>query len=338
MPPLILENASLAKLNTFGIEVRARRLVMLEEPSRLSADLRTLAHDARLLVLGGGSNVLFTRDFDGTILHLRTRGMRVVTEDPAGVIVEAEGGETWESFVRWTLALGLSGLENLSLIPGTVGASPIQNIGAYGVEMRESFEGLTAIALDGGTVRDFHPDECAFGYRDSIFKAAETGRWLIARVRFRLRRDAMLRLDYGEIREVLREAGCSVPGPAEVAEAVRTIRRRKLPDPSVTGNAGSFFRNPVVDAALAATLRSRHPELPCWPTEGRFKLSAAWMIERCGWKGAREGDAGVHDRHALVLVNHGHASGAQVLALAHRIVASVRDAFGIVLEPEPSIL
>lgn len=334
----IQQNASLATLNTFGVAARARRLVVVDDESGLTDALREIDRDSRLLVLGGGSNVLFTGDFDGTVVLLRTRGMRVLEDSADGVIVEARGGEPWDAFVRWTLDLGLAGLENLSLIPGTVGASPIQNIGAYGVEMRESFDGLTAIAIDGSRRREFRPEECGFGYRDSVFKGNEAGRWLITRVRFRLHRQPRLRLDYGEIREMLREAGCLAPGPKDVAAAVRAIRRRKLPDPAVTGNAGSFFRNPVVDAEVANALRSRHPELPCWPADGRVKLSAAWMIERCGWKGFREGDAGVHERHALVLVNHGHASGAQVLALASRIITSVRSAFGVDLEPEPAIL
>ena len=337
MSPPIQENANLATLNTFGVAARARRLVVLDDEETLADTLREIDHDSRLLVLGGGSNVLFTADFEGTVVLLRTRGMRVLEDSSDEVIVEAQGGESWDAFVRWTLDLGLSGLENLSLIPGSVGASPIQNIGAYGVEMRESFDGLTAVAIDGSIRREFRPEECGFGYRDSVFKGSEAGRWLISRVRFRLHRQARLRLDYGEIRETLREAGCDAPGPRDVAAAVRSIRLRKLPDPAVTGNAGSFFRNPVVDAEVADALRSRHPDLPCWPTDGRSKLSAAWMIERCGWKGFREGDAGVHERHALVLVNHGHASGAQVFALAQRIIASVRSAFGVDLEPEPSI-
>lgn len=331
-------NASLATLNTFGVAARARRLATLDQEAALADALREIGRDSRLLVLGGGSNVLFTGDFDGTVALLRTRGVNVLADSGDEVIVEAQGGEPWDAFVRWTLELGLSGLENLSLIPGSVGASPIQNIGAYGVEMRESFDGLTAISIDGRTRREFRPEECGFGYRDSVFKGSEAGRWLIARVRFRLHRQARLRLDYGEIRETLREAGCNSPGPKDVAAAVRSIRRRKLPDPAVTGNAGSFFRNPVIDAEVANALRSRHPELPCWPADGRIKLSAAWMIERCGWKGFREGDAGVHERHALVLVNHGQASGAQLLALARRIIASVRSAFGVDLEPEPLIL
>lgn len=332
----VLEGASLKRLNTFGVDARAARLVEPAHEDQLGAALAMLAESTPRLVLGGGSNLLLRGDFPGTVLHLRTRGCRVLSERGDEAIVEAAGGEDWDGFVRWTLAQGCYGLENLSLIPGSVGASPIQNIGAYGVEMRERFAGLTALAIDDGAQRDFALDECAFGYRDSIFKHAEAGRWLVTRVRFRLSRRPDLRLDYGELRSEL--AGLAAPGPDDVARAVRTIRRRKLPDPAVLGNAGSFFKNPVVDATLAGRLASRHPGLPRWPTEAGVKLSAGWMIERCGWKGAREGGAGVHSAHALVLVNHGDATGAQLLALAERIRASVEAEFGVRLEAEPVVV
>ncbi len=338
MPLSVIENASLAALNSFGVEQRAARLLQVHEARDLPAALELLAGARARLVLGGGSNLLFTRDFEGSVLQLCTRGCRVLDETSDDALVEAEGGEPWDGFVRWTLARGLAGLENLSLIPGLVGASPIQNIGAYGVEMRECFAGLSALDLDSGASREFGAGDCAFGYRDSLFKRPEAQRWLITRVRFRLSRQPRLRLDYGEIRQTLADAGCLAPGPADVARAVRAIRRRKLPDPAKVGNAGSFFKNPLVPAAQARTLAAAHPGMPSWPAGDQAKLSAAWMIERCGWKGVRDGDAGVHAAHALVLVNHGHASGAQILALAHRIRDSVAQRFGVALEPEPRII
>lgn len=338
MPVTVTENASLRALNTFRVEQRAARLLACEDPSDIPEAVDLLRQAARRLVLGGGSNVLFTQDFDGTVLLLRTRGRRLLDAGAQAFLVEAEAGEPWDGFVRWTLAQGFGGLENLALIPGSVGASPIQNIGAYGLEMREFFAELDAIDLDSGERRTFSPADCAFGYRDSVFKQAGGRRWLVARVRFRLPRRWTPRLEYGELRAELAAHSTGEPSPMRVADAVSAIRRRKLPDPAILGNAGSFFKNPVVAAPQAQALRERFPDLPAWPSDGQVKLSAAWMIERCGWKARREGDAGVHASHALVLVNHGQATGAQLLALAQRIRASVAAEFGIAIEPEPLIL
>lgn len=335
----VLEQASLRALNTFGVEARARLLVTLDDPSALAQALAVLAEHDRRLVLGGGSNLLLTRDFDGAVLLVRTLGRRILEDDGTQALVEAEAGEPWDALVQWTLAQGLFGLENLALIPGTVGASPIQNIGAYGLEMRERFAGLTAVAITNGQPHDFTPEACGFGYRDSVFRHEEAGRWLITRVRFRLSRLPDLRTGYADLRDALAaEARGAHPTPMQVAEAVRAIRRRKLPDPARLGNAGSFFRNPTVDAGLAQALTRAHPAMPQWPAGAEVRLSAAWMIDQCGWKGYREGNAGVHAAQALVLVNHGRATGAEILALAERIRASVAQRFGITLDPEPLIL
>jgi UDP-N-acetylmuramate dehydrogenase len=335
-----LADASLRALNTFGVDARARMLIEIAS----LADVEPALSLARAqgsgdpLVLGGGSNLLLTcAVVTRPVLRIRLLGRRLVG-NPSDCIVEAAAGEAWDPFVRWTLAQGLSGLENLSLIPGTVGAAPIQNIGAYGVEIRECFDSLDAIDLTSGAMRRFDTADCGFGYRDSIFRHDPGGRWLIVTVRFRLRRTPALRLDYGEIREQLAAAGIDSPAPVDVADAVSAIRRRKLPDPATIGNAGSFFRNPVIGAAAAAALRVQEPEVPCWSAEAGVKVSAAWLIERCGWKGHRAGDAGVHARHALVLVNHGRATGTEILALAGRIRDSVFDRYGIRLEPEPLLV
>jgi UDP-N-acetylmuramate dehydrogenase len=337
--PVILRNTPLRALNSFGIDARAALLVRVDDPGDFDAALDASAALPRRLVLGGGSNLLFVGDFDGALIQVATRGRRMLAPPGPHVIVEAEAGEPWDDFVRWTLAQGLNGLENLSMIPGCVGASPIQNIGAYGVEMRERFDGLSALRLSDGMTRDFNAHDCQFGYRDSIFKQSEAGRWLITRVRFRLARDPDLRTGYGDLREELARTGVAHPDAGDVAQAVRAIRARKLPDPAVIGNAGSFFKNPVLPQAHAQAVLARTPQMPSWPgVDGTVKLSAAWMIDRCGWKGAREGDAGVHAAHALVLVNHGHATGAQILALSQRIRASVFETFGVALEPEPSII
>jgi UDP-N-acetylmuramate dehydrogenase len=333
-------DAPLQALNTFGIAATARVLWRVESVADVPDAVRALRDEpgGAPLVLGGGSNLLLTGDLGRPVLQVAIRGRRVVSDDGDAVVVEAGAGEPWDPLVRWTLAQRAWGLENLALIPGTAGAAPIQNIGAYGVEQRDTFESLDAVDLGTGAARRFDAADCAFGYRDSVFKGPDGGRWLVVAVRWRLARAARLALDYGEIREELARGGVATPTPVDVADAVSAIRRRRLPDPAVLGNAGSFFKNPLVPPALADALRAREPGLPAWPAGDRVKLSAAWMIDRCGWKGHRDGDAGVHAAHALVLVNHGRASGAQLLDLARRIRDSVQARFGVVLEPEPVIV
>lgn len=340
MAAVRVDDAPLATLNTFGVRATARRLWTVTDVADLDALLPLLRADPQgpPFVLGGGSNLLLTGDVGRPVLRVAIAGRRVVAECGDAVIVEAGAGESWDGLVRWTLALGLGGLENLALIPGTVGAAPIQNIGAYGVELRDVFESLDAIDLRSGERRRFDAADCGFGYRDSVFKQPGGERWLIVAVRVRLSRRPVLHLDYGDLRAELARAGIATPGAADVADAVSAIRRRRLPDPAVLGNAGSFFRNPLVAPEVAASLQAREPGLPAWPAGDRTKLSAAWMIERCGWKGRREGDAGVHAAHALVLVNHGAATGAELLGLARRIRDSVRERFGVEIEPEPVVV
>jgi UDP-N-acetylmuramate dehydrogenase len=334
---LRVAGAPLKALNTFGIDASARVLWRVDARGDVGALVEALRDEpgGDPLVLGGGSNLLLTGDLERPVVQVAIRGRRIVSDDGRTVLVEAGAGEPWDPLVRWSLEQRAWGLENLALIPGTAGAAPIQNIGAYGVEQREAFESLDAVDLRTGEARTFDAPDCAFGYRDSLFKGPQGARWLVVAVRWRLARTPRLALDYGEIRDELGRAGIVSPSPIDVADAVTAIRRRKLPDPAVLGNAGSFFKNPLVPAALAEALRAREPGLPAWPAGERVKLSAAWMIERCGWKGHREGDAGVHDAHALVLVNHGGASGAQLLGLARRIRDSVLARYGIALEPEP---
>lgn len=338
MTLVIADNAPLKAFNSFGVAARARRLVRLADAHDLDRALDALSAEPARLVLGAASNVLFAGDFDGTVLRMETAGCELAGEAGGDPVVCAAAGQDWDGFVRWTLAQGLSGLENLAMIPGTVGASPIQNIGAYGLEMRERFHSLSAVRIADGTRREFGPTECEFGYRDSIFRHSP-GQWLITEVRFRLSRHTAPRTGYADLRDELRQRGSGdAPSASEVADAVRAVRTRKLPDPKVLGNAGSFFKNPHVDPALARELAERHPGLPVWPDGAQAKLSAAWMIERCGWKGHRDGDAGVHASHALVLVNHGAASGAQILALAARVRASVLERFGVTLQIEPVVV
>jgi UDP-N-acetylmuramate dehydrogenase len=292
-----------------------------------------------LLVLGEGSNLLFAGDVAGIVLAIELADLRVIEEQADHALVRADAGADWDALVRWTLDHGLQGLENLALIPGTVGAAPIQNIGAYGGEVGEFIDSVEAFDRDDGVLRTLSAVDCAFGYRESRFKR-EPARWIVTAVTFRLPREHALRLDYAGIREELAAMSVEQPTARDVADAVTRLRRRKLPDPTVIGNAGSFFKNPLVDATTADALKSSHPKLPVFPggDPALRKLSAAWMIEASGWKGHRDGDAGVSAQHALVLVNHGRASGAQLLDLARGVAASVHERFDVQLEPEPRII
>jgi UDP-N-acetylmuramate dehydrogenase len=328
---------SLKPFNSFGIDVRAR----LFAEARNDADVHeALAYASEqqlpLLVIGGGSNLLLTQDIDALVLRMASQGIRVVQDDGVQVVVEAEAGEAWHPFVLWTLAQGFSGLENLSLIPGTVGAAPMQNIGAYGVEIKDVFAGLTALDRQTGELRDFSLAECNFAYRDSLFKH-EVGRWLILRVRFALSRAVHLKLEYGPVQQRLTEQGITQATPSDVSRAICSIRSEKLPDPAVLGNAGSFFKNPLVSQALAAELQLQYPDLVAYPqADGQMKLAAGWLIDKAGWKGFRDGDAGVHRLQALVLVNYGAATGQDIAGLALRIQQDIEKRFQVVLEMEPN--
>ncbi|PNA06215.1 MULTISPECIES: UDP-N-acetylmuramate dehydrogenase [unclassified Pseudomonas] len=328
---------SLKPFNTFGVDVRAQ----LFAEAHSDADVRealayATSHDVPLLVIGGGSNLLLTADIPALVLRMATRGIRVISDDGNRVVIEAEAGEPWHPFVQHTLAQGFSGLENLSLIPGTVGAAPMQNIGAYGVEIKDVFAGLTALDRQTGELRDFSLEECNFAYRDSVFKQ-QPGRWLILRVRFALDRVAHLHLEYGPVRQRLTEQGIEQPTPTDVSRAICSIRSEKLPDPAVLGNAGSFFKNPLVSAAVVAQIKAQHPDLVAYAQpDGQMKLAAGWLIERAGWKGFREADAGVHKLQALVLVNYGAATGLQLLDLAQRIQKDIAERFNVELEMEPN--
>lgn len=339
MSLVVSESVSLKPFNTFGVEVRARLFAEAHDDAEVREALALAsARGIPLQVIGGGSNLLLTADVDALVLRMASRGLRLLGDDGEQVLVEAEAGEPWHPFVLWTLEQGLAGLENLSLIPGTVGAAPMQNIGAYGVEIKDVFAGLTAMDRLSGELRDFSLEECAFGYRDSLFKR-EVGRWLILRVRFKLSRALSLHLDYGPVRQRLQEQGVDAPTALDVSRAICSIRSEKLPDPAQLGNAGSFFKNPLVPAGLAERLRGEHADLVAYPqADGQVKLAAGWLIERAGWKGYRDGDAGVHRLQALVLVNYGAATGLQLLDLAQRIQANVAERFGVVLEMEPNLL
>jgi len=335
-----IANASLKHLNSFSVEAHASQLLVLESEH----DLETFADGFRFdpqrdLILGGGSNVLFVGDVAGNVILNRVTGKKIVADSDNEVLVEACGGENWHQLVLWSLDQGLSGIENLSLIPGLAGAAPIQNIGAYGVELSDVLDSLQALDLKKGEFHEFNRSDCRFTYRGSRFKSADAGKFLITRIRLRLQREFTPMLAYAGLGEELQSMGIEHVNAKQLSDAVIRIRQRKLPDPDITGNAGSFFKNPVVDSAVADMLKRDFSELPVYAAEnGKSKLSAAWMIDQCGWKGHREGDAGVSDQHALVLVNHGNASGRQLLNLANAIGESVKSRFGIDLKPEPRII
>jgi UDP-N-acetylmuramate dehydrogenase len=335
----VTEDADLTRHNSFRVPARAQWLIEVDDARTLPEvfDLGAVQRSP-LLILGEGSNVLLTRDWPGVVLSPVARGIRILEDGGNDALVRVDAGENWNDFVHWSLGKGFGGLENLILIPGSVGAAPIQNIGAYGVEVREFIESVEAFDREGGRIVRLSNADCAFAYRDSLFKH-EPDRYLVCAVEFRLPRRRELRLDYAGVREELAAMKIDAPSHAAVADAVMRLRLRKLPNPAEIGNAGSFFKNPVVSTARAGDLQRTHPTLPSWPAEdSRRKLSAAWLVEACGFKGLRKGDAGVSERHALVLVNHGAASGEQIRTLAQHIMDGVQARFGIRIEPEPRIV
>jgi len=335
----IVENASLEGRNTLRVPARAQLLIEVRNAEALPELFALPAlHTLPLAVLGEGSNVLFTGDWPGIVLTIGVRGIAPIEEDAGWAIVRVGAGENWNDFVSWSLAHGFVGLENLVLIPGSVGAAPIQNIGAYGVEVGEFIVAVHAWDRTTGQHVTLDHAACAFAYRDSLFKR-EVDRLLVTAVDFRLPRQRALRLDYAGIGAELATLGAHEPTAQRVAEAVARLRMRKLPNPALIGNAGSFFKNPVVDTAVAQAIRGAHPDLPSWPVEGGGqKLPAAWLIEACGLKGYRDGDAGMSDQHALVLVNHGRASGADLLRVARHVATTVFKRFDVRLQAEPRIL
>ena len=331
---VFLENASLRKVHTFATEAQARYFLEFSDVPEVQSYVRK--HKdlfKRVLVLGGGSNLLFTGDFPGLILHPVIKGIIVEREDEHYAWVRAGAGEIWDDLVAFAVSAGWGGVENLSLIPGTVGAVPVQNIGAYGQEASQVISSVRGVDLVTAEIWELDAAECWFGYRSSIFKEELADRFLVTSVVFRLDKKPRLMLGYGELAALV--AGGTLPDLSMVRETVIAARRRKLPDPELLGNAGSFFKNPVVSGEMAARMKGLWPAMPLFPAmEGYAKLSAGWLIEQCGWKGVRRGDAGVHENHALVLVNQGNATGMEIFLLSEEIRTSVSDRFGIDLERE----
>ena len=336
----IESGVSLKPYNSFGLPAVAQTLVRVTDDAsvRQVVDHPDLGRSPKF-ILGGGSNIVLTRDMPQLVLKVEVRGCRLVEERADAWIVEAGAGEPWHGFVAWTLDHGLPGLENLALIPGTVGASPVQNIGAYGIEVKDRFESLDGVDLVTGRSVTLGPEICAFGYRDSVFKHSLAGRVVITRVRFRLPKPWQPVLGYLELERKMAESGVARPEAKQVFDWICAIRRAKLPDPTVLGNAGSFFKNPVVTPEQCRDIIGRDPEIVHYPMpDGSMKLAAGWMIDACGWKGKSVGKAGVYEKQALVLINRGGAIGSEVMLLAKAIQESVYGRFGIRLEPEPVVV
>lgn len=349
---LVENNVALQPYNSFGIAARAQQLVRVGSSADVQALLRAPEWaDTPRFVLGGGSNLVITGDIKALVLKVEIAGRRLVEETPKGWLVEAGAGENWHDFVAWTLAQGWPGLENLALIPGTVGASPVQNIGAYGVELQDRFHSLDAVELDTGHTFTLDAAQCGFGYRDSVFKHERAGgkgyglagRALITHVRFWLPKPWKPVLGYLDLERKMAETGHTTPDAATIFDWIVAIRRAKLPDPAVIGNAGSFFKNPTVTPEQCADIIARDPRVVHYPmADGSIKLAAGWLIDACGWKGKTVGHAGVYEKQALVLVNRGDdehpCTGGEVMTLARAIQTSVYERFGIRLEPEPVVI
>jgi UDP-N-acetylmuramate dehydrogenase len=334
----VQENFSLKGYNTFGIDASAHRFAVFHSADEL-AQLLQLTGGMPFLVLGGGSNMLLTKDIQGWVLKNGIAGIEKIKEDDAFVYVKAGAGENWHRFVQYCIEHNWAGLENLSLIPGCVGASPMQNIGAYGVEIKDVFYELHAFHVKDHAIHTFRNEDCGFGYRESVFKRKFKGQYVILDVTFRLRKTPVFNTSYGAIEEELSTMGVQELSIRAIADAVIRIRSSKLPDPAVIGNAGSFFKNPSVPVTQYEALKNEYPAIVGYPNaDGTVKLAAGWMIEQCGWKGFRKGDAGVHAKQALVLVNYGNAKGEEVYALSSEVVESVKAKFGVVLEREVNII
>ena len=334
---MIQTNKNLKEYNTFGISVKAEMFAVFSSIEELKQIL-SFRNDKKLLVLGGGSNLLLTKDFEGLVIKNEIKRFEVIEESASEVIVESGAGENWHEFVLNCIDKGFGGIENLSLIPGSVGASPMQNIGAYGVEIKDVFESLSAFHIASGEIHYFDKTKCEFGYRESIFKNKVKGEYIILTVTFRLTKNPTINSSYGAINEQLKVMGIQVPTIKELSAAVIAIRQSKLPDPKIIGNAGSFFKNPTVEITLLEQIQKNYPDIPNYPAENKRKLAAGWLIEKAGWKGRTFDNYGVHKLQALVLVNYGNCTGQEIFDLSSQIIQDVFEKFGVLLEREVNIL
>ncbi|MBP6619981.1 MAG: UDP-N-acetylmuramate dehydrogenase [Leadbetterella sp.] len=338
--PEISENVSLKPYNTFGLEAKAKYFSVFRSVEELIEILSDHKYkNEKKLFLGGGSNILLMNDYDGLVLKNEIIGIEVVSENTEKVVLKAGGGENWHSFVLETIERNISGIENMSLIPGTVGAAPMQNIGAYGVEVKDVFVELEALNLGNFEIEVFDKDKCNFGYRESYFKHEGKGKYVILNVSFELSKKPVFNVSYGAIRDTLDQMGVKELSVKAISDAVIAIRKSKLPDPAEIGNSGSFFKNPEIEKRLYENVKQQYPAIPCYPIDEKtVKVPAGWLIEQAEWKGKRIGDIGVHTKQALVLVNYGGGKGQQIADLAYEIQTSVFDKFGIRITPEVNFI
>jgi UDP-N-acetylmuramate dehydrogenase len=335
---MLEKNVDLKPYNTFGISVKANYFAAFQDASSLGALLSDNS-GKNIMILGGGSNVLFTKNYEGLILRNEIKGKEILQEDDNFVYVKAGAGENWHEFVLYCINNNWGGIENLSLIPGSVGASPMQNIGAYGVETKEVFHELEAVNIKTGQLEKFSHSQCEFGYRESVFKRALKGKYVITSVTYRLSKSHEVNTTYGAINSELEAKGIKKPSIKDISDAVIAIRQSKLPDPKQIGNAGSFFKNPVVEKTIVTKIQEKYPEVPFYPIDdNHVKLPAGWLIDKAGWKGKRIGNHGVHFKQALVLVNYDDAAGKEIYALSQEILDDIEDKFGVLLEREVNII
>ena len=336
----IIANYPLLKLNTFGVDVKAKYFVSINTVNELIELTKTkVFKELQLLILGGGSNILFTKDFDGLVILNSIKGKEIIDQTQESIFLKIGAGENWHELVMYTVDNGWGGIENLSLIPGNTGTAPMQNIGAYGVEIKETFVELEALEISSGKIVKFNNSDCEFGYRESVFKNKMKNQYIIVNITLELKRNPVLNINYGDVKAILESQNINNPSIKQVSDAIISIRQSKLPDPKIIGNSGSFFKNPIVSLNQLELIKKKYPNVVNYKiNENEFKIAAGWMIERAGWKGKKFNNYGVHEKQALVLVNYGLANGMEIFNLSEEIILDIKDKFGITLEREVNII
>ena len=336
----IIENNPLLKLNTFGVDVKAKYFTSINTINELIEVTKTnVFKDLELLILGGGSNILFTKDFDGLVILNNIKGKEIIEQNQQSIFLKIGAGENWHELVMYCVDNGWGGIENLSLIPGNTGTAPMQNIGAYGVEIKETFVELEALEISSGKIVKFNNSDCEFGYRESVFKNKMKNQYIILNITLELKKNPVLNINYGDVKAILESQNIKNPDIKEVSNAIISIRQSKLPDPKKIGNSGSFFKNPIVSLNLLELIKKKYPNVVYYEiNENEFKIAAGWLIERAGWKGKKFNNYGVHEKQALVLVNYGLANGMEIFELSEKIILDIKDKFGITLEREVNII
>ena len=336
----IIENYPLLKLNTFGVDVKAKYFTSINTINELIELTKTnVFKDLELLILGGGSNILFTKDFDGLVILNNIKGKEIIDQNQQSIFLKIGAGENWHQLVMYCVDNGWGGIENLSLIPGNTGTAPMQNIGAYGVEIKETFIELEALEISSGKIVKFNNSDCEFGYRESVFKNKMKNQYIILNITLELKKNPVLNINYGDVKAILESQNIKNPGIKEVSNAIISIRQSKLPDPKKIGNSGSFFKNPIVSLNQLELIKKKYPNVVNYEiNENEFKIAAGWLIERAGWKGKKFNNYGIHEKQALVLVNYGLANGMEIFELSEKIILDIKDKFGITLEREVNII